>query len=89
MPSDRARRDLTDREIGPLPDPIERPRSYGTRPWRLSPAKVAFFVVVVLPTTLASIYFGLVASDRFVAESSFVVRSAKHPSAVGWAACFR
>ncbi len=38
-----------------------------------------FLLVVVLPTALASIYFGLIASDRFVAESAFVVRSAKQP----------
>jgi len=49
----------------------------------LTPARVAFALVVLLPTALASIYFGLIASDRFVSESSFVVRSAKSPLAGG------
>ncbi len=46
---------------------------------RLAWNKLAFLLVVVLPTLLASLYFGLVASDRFVSESTFVVRSAKSP----------
>ncbi len=78
-PSDRLRPDLTDREFAPLPSPIERARAQSRRPWRLTPAKLMFLLVVILPTALASIYFGFIASDRFVAESSFVVRSAKQP----------
>ncbi len=78
-PSDRPRLDLTDREFAPLPSPIERARAQSRRPWRFTPAKLMFLIVVILPTALASIYFGLIASDRFVAESSFVVRSAKQP----------
>ncbi len=77
--SDRARPDLIDRELATLPRPIERARAQSRRPWRLTPAKLMFLFVVVLPTALASLYFGLIASDRFVAESSFVVRSAKQP----------
>ena len=34
-----------------------------------------FLVVVVLPTTLAAIYFELIATDRYVAEAKFIVRS--------------
>ncbi len=34
-----------------------------------------FLLCVVLPTALAIIYFGLIASDVFVSESSFVVRN--------------
>lgn len=45
----------------------------------LSWSKIAFLLVVMLPTALSAFYFGLIASDRFVSESSFVVRSAKSP----------
>jgi len=34
-----------------------------------------FLVVVVLPVLLATIYYGLVASDRYVSESRFVIKS--------------
>jgi capsular polysaccharide transport system permease protein len=34
-----------------------------------------FFFTVVVPTAVASLYFGLVASDVFISESRFVVRS--------------
>lgn len=39
-----------------------------------------FLVVVVLPTTLAFIYYFLLASDVYVSESRFVVRSPDKPS---------
>ncbi|KIP17355.1 hypothetical protein WI80_09455 [Burkholderia ubonensis] len=44
------------------------------RSWRSS-NKLLFSVTVVVPTLLASIYFGMVASDVYVSESRFVVRS--------------
>ena len=34
-----------------------------------------FFFTVVLPTVLATVYFGLIASDVYVSESRFVVKS--------------
>lgn len=37
--------------------------------------KSPFFFLVVIPTLLAGVYFGLVASDIYVSESRFVVRS--------------
>lgn len=40
-----------------------------------------FLASTVLPTALAIIYFGLVASDVFVSESRFVVRSPETPAA--------
>lgn len=46
---------------------------------RLSGSKAAFLAVVMLPTILSALYFGLIASDRFVSEATFVVRSAKSP----------
>ncbi|MGF6742035.1 hypothetical protein [Paraburkholderia atlantica] len=39
-----------------------------------------FALTVVVPTTIAIAYFGLVASDVYVSESRFVVRSAQHQS---------
>src|SRR6476620_6151251 len=34
-----------------------------------------FAVVVLLPTVLAAIYFGLIASDIYVSQSSFTIKS--------------
>ena len=51
-------------------------------PW-FSWSKAAFLIVVLLPTTLAALYFGFIASDRYVSESTFVVRSAKSPLSGG------
>ena len=42
---------------------------------RLSRINRLFFLTVVVPTVLATIYFGLIASDVYVSESRFVVRS--------------
>jgi BexC/CtrB/KpsE family polysaccharide export inner-membrane protein len=42
-----------------------------------------FLIIVVLPTLLAVIYFGLLASDVYVSESQFVVRSPDKPSTGG------
>lgn len=40
-----------------------------------------FIATVVVPTTLALIYYGLIASDVYISESRFVVRSPERPSA--------
>lgn len=42
-----------------------------------------FLLVVVLPTVLATLYFGLFASDIYISESRFVVRSPDKPAASG------
>ena len=42
-----------------------------------------FMLVVVAPTILASFYFGLLASDVYVSESQFVVRSPDKPTTSG------
>jgi len=39
-----------------------------------------FLLIVVIPTVLAVIYYGLIASDRYISESRFVVRSNKGQS---------
>ena len=42
-----------------------------------------FFVFVVLPTTVAIMYFGFFASDVYISESKFVVKSPDKPSVTG------
>lgn len=42
---------------------------------RLSRINRLFILTVVVPTVLATLYFGLIASDVYVSESRFVVRS--------------
>jgi capsular polysaccharide transport system permease protein len=43
----------------------------------------SFLLIVALPTTLSAIYFGVVASDVFISESRFVLRSPQKPAAAG------
>lgn len=42
-----------------------------------------FWLTVVIPTTLAILYLGLLASDVYVSESRFVVRSPDKPATTG------
>ena len=42
-----------------------------------------FMATVVIPTLLATLYFGLLASDVYVSQSQFVVRSTDKPAATG------
>jgi capsular polysaccharide transport system permease protein len=42
-----------------------------------------FVLTVALPTALAAVYYGLIASDVYISESRFVVRSPERPSQVG------
>lgn len=42
-----------------------------------------FWLTVVIPTALAILYFGLLASDVYVSESRFVVRSPDKPATTG------
>jgi capsular polysaccharide transport system permease protein len=50
------------------------------RTWRML-TKVILLVSVFLPSFFAIVYYGAVASERYVTESSFVVRSATQPTA--------
>lgn len=43
-----------------------------------------FLAMVVAPTLIAILYFGLIASDVYVSESSFVVRRADKPAGAGF-----
>ncbi|MDP9422841.1 MAG: hypothetical protein M3Q19_08410 [Pseudomonadota bacterium] len=47
---------------------------------RLNPL---FLATVVVPTVVATIYFGLLASDVYISQSQFVVRSPDKPAASG------
>ena len=46
-------------------------------------------LTVVLPTLISSIYFGLIASDVYISESRFVVRSPQHQVNTGLGALFQ
>jgi capsular polysaccharide transport system permease protein len=50
---------------------------------------VLFLGVFVLPTVVAALYYGLIASDRYVSESSFIVRSVNKPASEGMSAYLR
>lgn len=45
-----------------------------------------FLATVVVPTTAAVLYFGLIASDQYVSEARFVVRSPEKQTPVGFGA---
>lgn len=47
---------------------------------RIARVNVIFWFAVVIPTTLAVIYYGLIASDVYISESRFVVRSPQRQS---------
>jgi len=42
-----------------------------------------FFWIVIVPTVLAAVYFGLIASDMYISESRFMVRSPQKPVSAG------
>jgi capsular polysaccharide transport system permease protein len=50
---------------------------------RLPKVDRLFLLVVVLPVVLAVVYFGFLASDVYVSESRFVIRSPSRPAATG------
>lgn len=56
---------------------------------RLRGVSRLFLATVVVPTALAVVYFGLVASDVYTSESQFVVRSPERQSASPLGALFR
>lgn len=68
--------------LGPVPKALAAP-DYGKPWWRRVP--VAFLVVVVAPTLIATLYFGFFASPRYVSEARFIVRapSQGQPSSLG------
>lgn len=69
------------------PAPARPPAAPPRRPSRLrrwlGHFGLVFWLTVVLPTVGAALYFGLVASDVYISESRFVVRSPQRPVASG------
>jgi capsular polysaccharide transport system permease protein len=70
----------------PLPTPRPKKKSLVNRFMRINRL---FLLTVALPTTLAVIYFGLMASDVYISESRFVVRSPDRQSASGLGALLK
>jgi capsular polysaccharide transport system permease protein len=54
--------------------------SLPARAWAFAKQRRWFLLCVALPTALATLYFGFIASDIYVSESRFVVRSAGQPA---------
>lgn len=60
------------------------PKSVAQRAWAaLLRINRLFLFTVVLPTLLAAIYYGLIASDIYISESRFMVRSPQKPVSAG------
>ncbi len=71
----------------PIPDPLVEAMADESRPAaphsliaRLRGIDPLFAALVLVPTLLASLYFGLLASDVYVSESRFIVRSPSKPN---------
>ena len=50
---------------------------------RLARVNKLLIGVVIIPTTLATVYFGFVAHDVFLSESHFIVRNQQHQTVSG------
>ncbi|CUS46895.1 Capsular polysaccharide export system inner membrane protein KpsE [hydrothermal vent metagenome] len=65
----------------------------GWKRWRSYLARrygwLLFLGVFVLPTMAAAVYYGLIASDRYISESGFLVRSVSKPASEGMSAYLR
>jgi len=53
------------------------------RQWKWLQGNPIFVMTVAIPTVLAVIYYGLIASDVYISESRFVVRSPQRPVSSG------
>lgn len=58
-------------------------QQFGSITDRVKRLPVLFWLAVVLPTTIAILYFGLLASDVYISESRFVVRAPDKPAVSG------
>jgi ABC-2 type transport system permease protein/capsular polysaccharide transport system permease protein len=67
---------VLDQPASPPDEPLPRP-SLLARLRRLDPL---FIALVIVPTMIASLYFGVLASDTYVSESRFIVRSPSKPN---------
>ncbi len=61
------------RSFGPLSSAVARVRQLG----------ILFWVCVVIPSSLAILYFGFLASDIYISESRYVVRSPERTTTTG------
>ncbi|QKV54850.1 hypothetical protein HUK68_19180 [Comamonas antarctica] len=77
-------------EMHPTPVPTGASSSWSrTLKQRFSRVNRLFLVTVAVPTVLATLYFGLMASDVYVSESRIVVRSPDKPMATGLGALLK
>ena len=71
-------------EINSLPETATRGATFAERVRnRFARMDRLFILTVLIPTTIALIYFGLIASDVFISESRFVVRSPQRQAPAG------
>lgn len=77
-------------EMQVSPAPIESSSSWSdSLKTRFSCVNRLFLVTVAVPTVLATVYFGLIASDVYVSESRIVVRSPDKQMATGLGALLK
>lgn len=67
----------------------KRDRFFKKELGRARALRIALAVIVVAPTLLASVYYGLVASKRYVSEASFIVRGVSSHRPNGFEALFQ
>lgn len=58
-------------------------------PFRPSAVSSLFLLIVIIPTILSGLYYFFIASDRFVVETNFIVRSVRGSQTGGLSALFR
>jgi capsular polysaccharide transport system permease protein len=58
-------------------------QEFGSITDRVKRLPLLFWLAVVLPTTIAVLYFGVLASDVYISESRFVVRAPDKPAVSG------
>jgi capsular polysaccharide transport system permease protein len=75
----RGRLPRTDRGLH-LPSTLRQAASHVPQVLRRTPGGGRRVLLAFLPTIVAVLYFGLVASDRYMSEAKFVVRTAAKPS---------
>jgi capsular polysaccharide transport system permease protein len=68
-------------ETSPMPIPKQKRRSSFMQ--QLGGINRLFLLTVALPTTLAIVYFGFLASDIYISESRFIIRSPQRQTATG------
>jgi len=73
------------RPPGDVPGSLEKQRvsRFGSAISQLRRMGVIFWMTVLVPSTLSILYFGLIASDIYVSETRFVVRSPEKPQKSG------